>query len=79
MRSWTTARSDRTKEFLAPSDRAVVQLRKMLLDSIAAIEAGQDPFGLLRDAAQNQLITFDAGKSFSDADKDYAGNKVPAE
>jgi 5,5'-dehydrodivanillate O-demethylase oxygenase subunit len=71
--------ADRTKEFLAPSDRTIVLLRKMLLDSIAAIEAGRDPFGLVRDPAQNQLITFDAGKSFSDTDKDYAGNKVPAE
>ena len=51
----------------------------MLLDSIAAIEAGRDPFGLLRDPAQNQIVTFDAGKSFSDTDKDYAENKVPAE
>jgi 5,5'-dehydrodivanillate O-demethylase len=71
--------TDRSKEFLAPSDRAIVLLRKMLLDSIAAIEAGRDPFGLLRDPAQNEIISFDAGKSFSDVDKDYAANKVPAE
>ena len=71
--------TDRTKEFLAPSDRAIVQLRRMLLDSIDAIEAGKDPFGLLRDPAKNQIVTFDAVKSFSDTDKDFAGNKVPAE
>jgi hypothetical protein len=56
-----------------------VQLRRLLLDSITAIEAGRDPFGLLRDPAMNEVVTFDAVKSFSDADKDYAGNKVPAE
>jgi 5,5'-dehydrodivanillate O-demethylase len=71
--------ADRTKEFLAPSDRAIVQLRKMLLDSIDAVEHGKDPFGLLRDPAQNQIVTFDAEKSFADTDKDFAGNKVPAE
>lgn len=70
--------ADRTREFLAPSDRAIVQLRKMLLDSIDAIEHGKDPFGILRDPAQNRIVTFDAGKSFADTDKDYQ-TKVPAE
>ncbi|MGE5540313.1 MAG: Rieske 2Fe-2S domain-containing protein [Gemmatimonas sp.] len=70
--------TDRTKEYLAPSDRAIVQLRRMLLDSITAIEAGKDPFGLLRDPEQNRLVTFDAGKTFADTDKDYT-TKVPAE
>ena len=70
--------TDRTKEYLAPSDRGIVQLRRLLLDSIDAIEAGRDPFGILRDPAQNKLITFDAGKTFADTDKDYQ-TKVPAE
>jgi 5,5'-dehydrodivanillate O-demethylase len=70
--------TDRTKEYLAPSDRAIVQLRRMLLDSMDAIESGKDPFGILRDPAQNTLVTFDAGKSFADTDKDYT-SKVPAE
>ena len=70
--------ADRTKEYLAPSDRAIVQLRKILLDSIDAIEHGKDPFGILRDPAQNQCVAFDAGKSFADTDKDYQ-TKVPAE
>jgi hypothetical protein len=50
----------------------------MLLDSIDAIEKGKDPFGLLRDPEQNKVVTFDAGKSFADTDKDY-NTKVPAE
>jgi hypothetical protein len=69
--------TDRTREYLAPSDRAIVQLRRMLLDSIAAIEAGKDPFGILRDPEQNRLVTFDAGKTFADTDKDV--RTVPAE
>ncbi len=71
--------TDRTKEYLAPSDRGIVQLRRLLLDSIDAIEAGKDPFGLLRDPAQNKVVTFDAGKSFSDTEKDFSGKAVPAE
>lgn len=70
--------TDRTKEFLAPSDRGIVLLRKMLLESVEAIEKGQDPFGLLRDPAQNVSVQFDAHKTFSDTDK-VAGHKVPAE
>jgi 5,5'-dehydrodivanillate O-demethylase oxygenase subunit len=71
--------TDRTREYLAPSDRGIVQLRRLLLDSIDAIEAGEDPFGLLRDPARNTLVTFDAGKSFSDTEKDFSGKAVPAE
>ncbi len=69
--------TDRTREFLASSDRGIVMMRKMLVDSIEAIEKGQDPFGLLRDPAQNVSISFDAQKNFSDVDKDFSGNKIP--
>lgn len=68
--------TDRTKEFLAPSDRGIVMLRKMLLESIEAIESGKDPFGLLRDPAQNVLVQFDAQKNFRDTDKDFSGKPV---
>jgi 5,5'-dehydrodivanillate O-demethylase len=62
---------DRTKEFLATSDRGVVMWRKLVLDSIEAVKNGRDPFGVIRDPAlQNELITFDAGKNFSDHDKE---------
>ncbi len=68
--------TDRTKEFLATSDRGIVMLRKLLLDSIDAIEAGEDPFGLLRDSSQNQIVSFDAQKNFADTDKDFSGQKA---
>ncbi|HEY4133763.1 MAG TPA: Rieske 2Fe-2S domain-containing protein [Alphaproteobacteria bacterium] len=71
--------TDRSKEFLATSDRGIVILRKLLLDSIDAIEAGKDPFGLLRDPAQNELVSFDAKKNFADSDKDFSGNKTDAQ
>jgi len=59
---------DRSREFLATSDRGIVMWRKVAFDSIKAVEEGRDPHGIVRDAA-NELITFDAGKNFSDHDK----------
>jgi 5,5'-dehydrodivanillate O-demethylase len=58
--------ADRTREYLGTSDEGIVVLRKMLRDSIKAVAEGRDPFGVLRDPAQDVLIRFDAGKNFSD-------------
>jgi len=60
---------DRTKEILGTSDRGVVMWRKVAFDSIAAVKAGRDPHGIVRDAGKNDVVCFDAGKNFSDADK----------
>jgi len=37
---------DRTKEYLVPSDEAVIRLRRRLMESVALNEAGKDPLGL---------------------------------
>jgi len=68
--------TDRTREFLGTSDRGIILLRKLLLDSIDAIESGKDPFGLLRDPSLNTIVRFDAQKNFADTDKDFSGNPV---
>ncbi|HLI21908.1 MAG TPA: Rieske 2Fe-2S domain-containing protein [Stellaceae bacterium] len=60
---------DRTKEFLATSDRGVLMWRKVAFDSIQAVKEGRDPHGILRDATRNDVIRFDAGKNFTDRDK----------
>jgi 5,5'-dehydrodivanillate O-demethylase oxygenase subunit len=60
---------DRTREILGTSDRGVVMWRKVAFDSIAAVKAGRDPHGIVRDAGKNDVVRFDAGKNFSDADK----------
>jgi 5,5'-dehydrodivanillate O-demethylase len=60
---------DRTREFLATSDRGIVMWRKVAFDSIKAVQEGRDPHGIVRDAGNNEIIRFDAGKNFSDADK----------
>lgn len=60
---------DRTKEILGTSDRGVMMWRKVAFDSIAAVKAGRDPHGIVRDEGRNDVVRFDAGKNFSDADK----------
>jgi 5,5'-dehydrodivanillate O-demethylase oxygenase subunit len=60
---------DRTKEILGTSDRGVVMWRKVAFDSIAAVKAGKDPHGIVRETGKNDVVRFDAGKNFSDADK----------
>ena len=68
--------TDRSREFLGTTDRGIVMLRKILFDSMDAIENGRDPFGLLRDPEKNKLVTFDAQKNFADTDKDFSGKPV---
>jgi 5,5'-dehydrodivanillate O-demethylase oxygenase subunit len=50
------ALADREHEHLTPSDGGVVIARKVLRDSIAAVKAGRDPKGVLRDPAKNREI-----------------------
>jgi 5,5'-dehydrodivanillate O-demethylase oxygenase subunit len=51
---------DRTKEHLGASDQGVIMLRNMIKESIDAIRQGKDPIWIIRDAGQNENITFDA-------------------
>jgi 5,5'-dehydrodivanillate O-demethylase len=41
--------ADRTREKLGLSDRGIQMLRKQLLADIAAVDAGEDPKGVIRD------------------------------
>jgi 5,5'-dehydrodivanillate O-demethylase len=68
--------ADRTKETLGTSDRGIAMLRQMLLDGLKAIDAGEDPMGIIRDTGENNLIAFDAKKNFTDMDKDFSGKAV---
>ena len=58
--------ADRAREYLGTSDEGIVMFRRILRDSIKAVEEGRDPFGIIRDAGANDIIRFDAGKNFSD-------------
>lgn len=48
--------ADREREHLTPSDGGVKIARKMLRDAMAAMKAGRDPKGVVRDPAKNQEI-----------------------
>lgn len=63
--------ADRTREHLGASDVGIAHYRKLLLEQIDRIEAGQDPLGTVRDAQCNQRIDlpqernkYGAGASF---------------
>jgi 5,5'-dehydrodivanillate O-demethylase oxygenase subunit len=52
---------DRENEHLLPmGDFGVVSLRKLYLDAVAAVQAGRDPLGVIRDESKNQVITIPA-------------------
>jgi 5,5'-dehydrodivanillate O-demethylase len=48
--------ADRAREYLAPSDRGIVMIRRRFLDDIDAIEAGRDPKAVIRDPDVNRAI-----------------------
>jgi 5,5'-dehydrodivanillate O-demethylase len=54
--------ADRTKEHLASSDQGIVMMRKMVKESIEAVQRGEDPMGVIRDASENKLISFDSSR-----------------
>jgi 5,5'-dehydrodivanillate O-demethylase oxygenase subunit len=55
MMAWATqgAIADRTTERLATTDRGLILFRKLLQEQIEKVERGEDPMGVVRDAAQN--------------------------
>jgi 5,5'-dehydrodivanillate O-demethylase len=48
--------ADRTKEHLGESDRGVILIRKRLLEDLAAVAAGRDPKGAIRDPGANHNV-----------------------
>ena len=59
--------ADRTKEHLATSDEGILMLRRMISDSIQAVQQGRDPMGVIRDTAANGPITFDSSRDAVEA------------
>ena len=48
--------ADRSKEYLAPSDRGIVMIRRRFLDDLERVKQGRDPKGVIRDPAVNRAI-----------------------
>jgi len=48
--------ADRTRETLVETDRGIALFRRMLTEQLAAVAAGRDPLGVIRDPAHNERI-----------------------
>jgi 5,5'-dehydrodivanillate O-demethylase len=48
--------ADRPNEHLGVSDGGIIQMRQMMRESLAAIEAGNDPLCIIRDPAQQKVV-----------------------
>jgi 5,5'-dehydrodivanillate O-demethylase len=48
--------ADRSQEYLAPSDRGVVMIRRRFLNDLDAVRDGRDPKAVIRDPAVNRAI-----------------------
>src|SRR5262249_3353727 len=49
--------ADRSQEYLAPSDRGIVMIRRRFLNDIEAVKDGRDPKAVVRDPEANRAIT----------------------
>lgn len=47
--------SDRTREFLVGTDVGIVRMRRLLRDAMEAVERGEDPIGVIRDPAKQNV------------------------
>lgn len=58
MMAWVTQGkiSERDKERLGKSDMGITLLRRVVLEQIKRVEDGQDPLGVMRDPAANEII-----------------------
>jgi len=48
--------ADRSQEYLAPSDRGIVMIRRRFLNDIEAVKDGRDPKAVIRDPEVNRAI-----------------------
>ena len=53
---------DRTAEHLGVSDEGVILLRRLFKQSIEAVQRGEDPVGIIRDPAKNEILRLVPGE-----------------
>jgi len=53
---------DRTGEHLGVSDEGVILLRRLFKQSIEAVQRGEDPVGIIRDPAKNEILRLVPGE-----------------
>jgi hypothetical protein len=67
---------DRTKEWLAASDRGLVLFRRLLMEQIKIVQDGGDPINTFRDMTKNQFIDLDPDNLHRPALAKYRENSV---
>jgi 5,5'-dehydrodivanillate O-demethylase oxygenase subunit len=64
--------ADRSREHLGKSDMGVILLRRLFLEQIAKVERGEDPLGVIRSEADNQVIVLPQEKNKFGAGVEFA-------
>ena len=64
MMAWETQGRiyDRSKEMLGATDRGITMFRKLLKEQIRVVQDGGEPLGIIRDALQNNIVTFEVSR-----------------
>lgn len=67
--------ADRPNEHLGVSDGGIILMRKMMREALAAVKDGQDPFGVIRDPAKQNVDFRQKAAAMNDRrdSGDYAG------
>src|SRR5439155_17097292 len=68
--------ADRTNERLTSSDRGVILLREVMFRELKKVRQGQDPMGIVRDAANNPFIDTHLLESIAQIGDDRAPRAV---
>jgi 5,5'-dehydrodivanillate O-demethylase len=68
--------ADRTTERLTSSDRGVILLREVMFRELKKVRQGQDPLGVVRDAANNPFIDTHLLESIAQIGDDRAPRAV---
>lgn len=62
--------SDRTHEHLVATDEGIVRMRRMLREALDAVERGEDPIGVIRDPAKQNVELNISMNSMADSQSD---------
>jgi 5,5'-dehydrodivanillate O-demethylase len=80
MMAWVTqgAIADRTKEHLGKSDMGVIMLRRLFLEQMEKVRRGEDPLGVVRSDADNEVIVLPQERNKMGGGKDFATDFIEA-
>ena len=71
--------ADRPQEYLAPSDRGIVRIRRRFLNDLEALKDGRDPNAVVHDPASNRAIVESIARLVLSGDPVFAAAQNIAE